>query len=940
MRTKNFEQRGRRGNVYSDAPMKVHSPLPVAPAILLCLLTLHAQPPTGEIRLEVKDSSGAAMQAFGKLDSRAAGVHREFQTDASGRAALTGLSFGHYQLEMSQPGFATQAVAIELTSAAPVSRTITMAVGASHARLDVVAVTPLVGIDLTRDQVASPVQVATEQDIQNSGSLDLSDFMNRRLNGVYVNEMQGNPFQPDVNFRGYTASPLLGTPEGISVYMDGVRQNQPFGDVVSWDLIPQNAISEMTLMPGSNPLFGLNTLGGALSVQTKDGVTNPGFEAKLTYGSSGRKAIEGSYGGGKATGFNWFIAGNVFHESGWRFDSPSDVRQGFVRLGWRTAKTDLALTTSFADNSLIGNGLQDYRLLQTNYSSVYSIPDSTANRSPAFNFIARHTFSSSLTLSANAWFRYIRTEFINANFNTDALGNNIYQPSASEQAALTAAGYTGFPTSGATAANTPFPKWRCIADALVLGDVDERCDGVIVYSKEVQYEFGGSGQLSWVTDTRAGRNQLTFGASVDHGSVTYTQNTAFGYLNPNYTLAAVPSWQDGSTSTDDGPVDSRVNLHGVTPNFSFYVTDTLTLAKGLNLTASGRYNHFTINNMDRINPVAGPGSLDGDYTFQRFNPAVGLTWSAVPTVNLFASYTQASRAPTAIELGCADPANPCSLPNALSSDPPLQQVVTSTWEAGVRGTPELSRVHNFRWNASAFRAENKNDIQFVSSVELGTGYFQNFAKTRREGFGADVSGRIWRVTGGVNYTFLLATYQSTEVVDGSGNNTSDSALSGFPGLDGNIYVHAGNRIPLVPKQQGKAYADFQVTSKLGLDFGLRAVSSSYARGNENNAYKADGVHYLGPGVSPGYAVADFLAHYDFTKHLQLAVQVDNLFDRHYYTAAQLANTMVNSAGAVVSRPFATAYNTGPFAGDFPVVSAAFLTPGAPRRAWVELRLKF
>ena len=63
--------------------------------------------------------------------------------------------------------------------------------------------------------------------------------MNRRLNGVYLNEMQGNPFQPDVNFRGYTASPLLGTPEGISVYLDGVRQNQPFGDVVSWDLIPR-----------------------------------------------------------------------------------------------------------------------------------------------------------------------------------------------------------------------------------------------------------------------------------------------------------------------------------------------------------------------------------------------------------------------------------------------------------------------------------------------------------------------------------------------------------------------------------------------------------------------------------------------------------------------------------------------------------------------------
>ena len=113
----------------------------------------------------------------------------------------------------------------------------------------------------------APVQTATQLEIARSGALDLADFMNRQFNGVHLNEMQGNPFQPDLNYRGYTASPLLGTPQGVSVYMDGVRQNQPFGDVVSWDLIPRNAISEVTLMPGSNPVFGLNTLGGALSIQ-------------------------------------------------------------------------------------------------------------------------------------------------------------------------------------------------------------------------------------------------------------------------------------------------------------------------------------------------------------------------------------------------------------------------------------------------------------------------------------------------------------------------------------------------------------------------------------------------------------------------------------------------------------------------------------------------
>jgi outer membrane receptor protein involved in Fe transport len=337
--------------------------------------------------------------------------------------------------------------------------------------------------------------------------------------------------------------------------------------------------------------------------------------------------------------------------------------------------------------------------------------------------------------------------------------------------------------------------------------------------------------------------------------------------------------------------------------------------------------------------MAGPGSLDGDYTYQRFNPAVGLTWSFIPTVNAYASYTQSSRAPTAIELGCADPANPCSLPNALSSDPPLSQVVSQTWEAGVRGKPELPFAKHVNWNAGAFRGENHKDILFVSSVQLGTGYFQNFAKTRREGFDANLNGIVGHASWGLDYTYLLATYQSPAVVDGSANNTSDSALSGTPGLDGNIYIQAGDRIPLIPKQNGKAYLDYQITKKLAVDFNEVIVSSSYARGNENNAYQADGVYYLGPGVSPGYAVTNFRAHYDLRKHLQIAVEVDNIFNKRYDTAAQLANTGLSAQGTFLARPF-PAYTTGPEAGAYPLQSATFFTPGAPRRAWVELRLRF
>jgi outer membrane receptor protein involved in Fe transport len=909
--------------------------------LLVATAILSAQPPTGEIQLTVNDPSGVAMHAAGTLSNSAAALNRHFDTDALGRSTFSGLPYGHYRLDVSRDGFATQTVQIDVQSSTPVVRTVTMAVAATASKVDVISATPLAGTDLSVDQIPGPVQTATAEDMTSSGALNLTELMNRRLNGVFLNDMEGNSFQADVNFRGYTASPILGTPEGISVYVDGVRQNQPFGDVVAWDLIPKNAISEVTLVPGSDPLFGLNTLGGALPVRTKDGVSDPGASITATYGASGRKEIQGEYGGGKATGFNWFLAGTGFHESGWRIASPSDVKQGFVKLGWRTGKSDLALTTSYAYNTLGANGLQDYRLLAANYASGYTFPDVTGNRSPSFNLTLRHTFNTSWNFSGNAWFRNIRTEIVNPNYNNDAYGYDISQPTAAEQAALTAAGYTGFPTSGATAANTPFPKWRCIANALMANDPDQTCDGDTVYSLERQNDYGFSAQITLVTPIQIGAiksrsNQFAFGATVDRGSVGFTQNTAWGYINPDHTVTDVGAWQDGSTNS---PVDSAVDLHGATPNWSLYFTDTLALLSTLNATVSGRYNQTTIDNTDYLNPIAGPGSLTGDYVYRRFNPSIGLTWNPMHLVNAYGRFSQGSRAPTSIELGCSDPANPCSLPNALQSDPPLQQVVTDTWEFGLRGKPEISFIHGLSWNAGVFQSENHNDILFVSSVALGTGYFQNFAKTRRRGGDASLDGRIGRVAWGLDYTFLDATYQSDAVLDGAANNTSDTALSGTPGLDGNIYVHPGNRIPLIPKQSGKAHAEYQATKRLAFDLSEVAVSSSYARGNENNAYKADGIYYLGPGVSPGYSVTNLRAHYDLSRHFLLALQIDNLFNKEYYTAAQLADTGFNAQGAVSTRPLPE-YTTGPAAGTYPAQAVTFFAPGAPRRAWVELKYKF
>ena len=350
------------------------------------------------------------------------------------------------------------------------------------------------------------------------------------------------------------------------------------------------------------------------------------------------------------------------------------------------------------------------------------------------------------------------------------------------------------------------------------------------------------------------------------------------------------------------------------------------MAKAWNFTLSGRYNRTTIENQDRIQPGGGPGSLDSHNVFGRFNPAAGVTYNPSPLMNAYFGYNEGSRAPTSIELGCADPNQPCKLPNALAGDPPLNQVVTRTFEAGVRGAFERS----VNWSVGWFRAANHDDILFVASNQTGFGYFKNFGETRRQGLEVDLNTRIRRLTIGGGYTFLDATYQSPETVNGTGNSTDGSGK----GLDGTIQIQPGARIPLIPQHMLKAYLDLQATSKLSADLGLVAVSSSYARGNENNLHQPDGVYYLGPGQSPGYAVLNAGAHYQVRPRLQLFIEVNNLTGRRYYTAAQLGPTAFTATGTFVAQPFA------PVDGAYPVEHATFYAPGAPRIAWGGIRFSF
>jgi outer membrane receptor protein involved in Fe transport len=361
-----------------------------------------------------------------------------------------------------------------------------------------------------------------------------------------------------------------------------------------------------------------------------------------------------------------------------------------------------------------------------------------------------------------------------------------------------------------------------------------------------------------------------------------------------------------------------------------FASDNLALNPQTHLTISGRYNRTTVKNRDGITPGGGPGSLDGDHTFGRFNPAIGVTFAAIKSLTAYAGVNQGSRAPSAIELGCADPANPCKLPNAMAGDPPLKQVVTTTVETGLRGN-----ARGTNWNVGIFRSDNMDDIMFVAGNQSGFGYFKNFGKTRRQGIEAGLSTRVGEVALGANYTYIDATYRSDEVVNGGSNSSNQAAADGFPGVDSNIFVRAGKRIPLIPQHLLKLFADLTMSPAWAVGANVTGVGGSFARRNENNAHQSDGTYYLGPGRTGGYAVLNLSADWRPATGLTVFLQINNVFDRKYSTASQLGATGFDASGNFVARPFLVDAN-----GDRPLVHSTFYAPGAPRSFFVGLRYIF
>ncbi len=751
----------------------------------------------------------------------------------------------------------------------------------SVSRLRVYPTTPIStpSTALAVDKVPSSINFVDSGQIARTYSLNITDALQQSVPGINVSEVSGNPFQPNVEFRGYVSSPVSGTPQGLAVYQNGVRINEAFGDTVNWDLIPTAAIKSVAVVT-NNPAYGLNALGGAVAVQMKDGFSYHGAELDVMGGSYGR--VQGSaQWGTQVDKFSTYVAIEGLHDDGFRNFSPSDIKRFYSDVGYRNENAEFHLNIGAADNTLGAPATTPIELLNNFWGATYTTPQTSTNKVAYVNLTGKVDVTPSWTVETAAHVRSFNQKTQDGN----PTGTQVCDP---PNDGFLCFGDGSTPANGLNGAQlvNNFP------DGSFLGENDRTSTNSTT--------GGFSVQATNSDDVFGHGNKFVVGASMDASVTHFGASAELGTIGSNYVLNGSGTFLGTSGSpVSDGPV----SLRATNQYTGVYALDTFDVTKAFSVTAGGRYNdaRISLQDLSGTSPL-----LNGNSTYDRFNPIIGGTYRITSDLTAYAGYSEANRAPTPLELGCADPNNPCIIASFLVSDPALKQVVSHTIEAGFRGTREMN-LGTLEWKVGGFRATNTDDILAIPSPALqGFGYFQNVGDTRRQGVEAEAKLKSTAFEAYGSYTFVDARFLDSLQL-GSNSPAADD--------NGNIQVTSGNQIPAIPRHRFKAGFDYFVTDAFKVGADAIYVSDQYFVGDESNQEPK----------LPGYAVVNVHASYQINKTIQIYGKINNLLDNHYAT-------------------YGTFFDTGDLpnfaAGGAAFTNAQALNPAYPRTFYAGMKLTF
>ncbi|HEX3654027.1 MAG TPA: TonB-dependent receptor [Rhizomicrobium sp.] len=709
----------------------------------------------------------------------------------------------------------------------------------------VTANAPLPGSNIDADKIAGEVETLSMGSLARDRQQDtLPNAVATQLSSVSINAEQGNQFQPDFLYRGFEASPVSGVAEGIAVYQDGVRLNESFGDNVNWDLIPEFAV-ETFAVQSNNPVFGLNTLGGAVTLNMKSGLSFSGAEAELSAGSFGNVTGDAEY-GTRFGKFAFYAGFGGVTDDGFRYRSPTRLLQGYSDLAYEDGPLTLHVSLSGASNSIAAVGPTPVELLAQDSRMVFTSPQRMQNEMQQTQFRGTWQGNDGLTFSFNSYWRHFHQSLVDGNTTDVDYCEN-------DAAWLCLGGDDRFPN------DVLFDKSGNPVQASVLPN--GATPGETDFTHTDTNTVGGAAQLSWATSLGGHGNNLVIGASVDHGDTNYSAFGELGTLLDSLKVVGAGVIIDEAQNPNASPpIETPVHLDAQNSYGGIYAMDVFDITPVLSWTLSGRLNTAGL----KVTDLRGT-ALDGEHTFLRFNPGTGIAYKLSPELTTYAGYSESNRAPTAGELSCADPAAPCILDAFLVSDPALKQVTSRTYELGLRGRFTVPALDGqFTWNIGAYRTDADNDIRLLATDINGFGFFANAGTTRHQGVDAHLGYRDARWKLAANYSYLDVTFRDALVL-----SSNSPAANG----DGVIFVRPGDRIPLNPVHRLTFTADYAILPAWSIGVDLRLQGSEYLAGDDSNQERQ----------LPGFATANLRSAYALDARFSVYGEIQNLFDRRYYT---------------------------------------------------------
>jgi iron complex outermembrane recepter protein len=735
--------------------------------------------------------------------------------------------------------------------------------------VDVVATSPLPGGGETRDNIPAMVQTVPAEDFARTNSQNITDTLQLQIPGAVSIDVNGNPFSQDLRYRGFVASPVQGTPQGLAVYQNGIRVNEAFGDTVNFDLISPQAIYRADLFT-NNPVFGLNALGGALSLQMKNGFLWQGLETQVLGGSFGR--VSGLFEYGKQIDdYSLYVTADATRDGGWRSFSPSSLFRVYSDLGYRTPGNEIHFTASGASTTLGVLGPTPVLLLAQNENGVFTSPQTTVNAVGTVAFNGKFDINPQWSIASNFYIRTFEqrhTDGNDADMQKCSDNGLPINPGFANSLCLSSDNFPNVTNGNAFVILDQNGKPIPFSPNAVYGTVDRTSVHATTFGTALQ----ATGNDKFFDHA----NYFTFGASVDRSLLSFSATSQLGNIYPDFAVGNGGFPGSGSLIETLGGIGYVPTfLTGSTTYYGIYTLDTLSVTPELALTAGARLNIAQIVTEDATGFAS---EININDSFSRINPVVGLTYKLLPTVTIYGGYSEANRAPTPLELDCANPDRPCLLENSLVSDPPLKQVVAHTYEAGLRGGQPVFDTGQVDWKAGFFRTNSTNDIISLASTITGRGYFANVPSTLRQGVEAEAQFHYGNLSAYVNYAFIDATYQFSGTL-GSPNNPFS--------VDGNIFVTPGDHIPGIPRHQVKFGGDYAFTPQFKLGADVLVAGAQYFVGDDANQ---------NPKL-PLYWVANLHASYQMDEHVQFFGLINNLFNNRNGTYGTFFDTSTDAQAA-------------------------------------------